>query len=253
MKILSLGWGVQSFTILAMSSLGELDKIDFAIHADTTYESLLTYQFINKWKGWVEEKGIKVVTVKNPISDLPNKLNGGYNQLFIPAYTLSNAGKSGSLLRTCTGRWKIAPMRKYLSQFKKEGIEQWMGISMDEYQRMKHSDVKYITNRYPLIEKKMTRDDCTNWLLEHNLEVPPKSSCTFCPYHSVKEWQNVISNKEDFESAVGMDRAIRNKRNGYQTFLSPARKPLDQIDFRTEEEKGQMNLWDNECAGICGI
>ena len=33
MKIISLGWGVQSFTLAAMVALGELEPVDFAIHA----------------------------------------------------------------------------------------------------------------------------------------------------------------------------------------------------------------------------
>ena len=37
---LSLGWGVQSWTIAAMAALGELPPIDLAIHADTGHEAL---------------------------------------------------------------------------------------------------------------------------------------------------------------------------------------------------------------------
>ena len=37
---LSLGWGVQSWTIAAMAALEELPPIDLAIHADTGHEAL---------------------------------------------------------------------------------------------------------------------------------------------------------------------------------------------------------------------
>ena len=46
------GWGVQSWTILAMVALGELGPIDAAIHADTRHESRLTYEFAARW-GWI--------------------------------------------------------------------------------------------------------------------------------------------------------------------------------------------------------
>ena len=49
MKAISLGWGVQSFTLAAMSALGELEPVDVAIHADTTHESKLTYEFAARW------------------------------------------------------------------------------------------------------------------------------------------------------------------------------------------------------------
>lgn len=63
LKILSLGWGVQSFTLAAMAALGEIEKPDFAIHADTMHESILTYQFAARWIGWLAERGVQVVTV----------------------------------------------------------------------------------------------------------------------------------------------------------------------------------------------
>ncbi len=51
MNIISLGWGVQSFTLAAMSALGDLPRIDAAVHADTTHESILTYEFASRWTG----------------------------------------------------------------------------------------------------------------------------------------------------------------------------------------------------------
>jgi hypothetical protein len=35
LKYLSLGWGVQSFTLATMIALEELPPVEFAIHADT--------------------------------------------------------------------------------------------------------------------------------------------------------------------------------------------------------------------------
>jgi hypothetical protein len=30
-------------------------------------------------------------------------------------------------------------------------------------------------------------------------------------------------------------------------------KPLDEVDFRTSFEKGQDDLFGNECEGMCGV
>jgi uncharacterized protein YbdZ (MbtH family) len=132
-------------------------------------------------------------------------------------------------------------------------IEQWLGISLDEFQRMKDSDVKYITNRWPLIERRMTRADCITWLDKNGLEVPPKSACTFCPFHSTAEWRRIKATPEDWAEAVQVDNAIRKARPPYDLFVHPSRKPLEDVDLRTQEEKGQMSLWDQECSGICGV
>ena len=47
--VLSLGWGVQSFTLAAMAALGEIVKPDVCIHADTTHEFSGTYKFAKEW------------------------------------------------------------------------------------------------------------------------------------------------------------------------------------------------------------
>lgn len=37
-RIVSLGWGVQSWTIAAMMALDDLPRAEFLVHADTTWE-----------------------------------------------------------------------------------------------------------------------------------------------------------------------------------------------------------------------
>lgn len=252
MKIISLGWGVQSFTLAAMSALGELEPVDFAIHADTTHESILTYRFAEKLTPWLVEHGVKVVTVKNDKREFMYKVQSGF-AVSLPAFTYGPSG-DGQIRRQCTSDWKIAPMRRWMQANRNgEQIEQWLGISLDEFQRMKDSDVRYITNRWPLIERHMTRADCVKWLEAHGLEVPPKSACTFCPYHNTAEWRRIKAEPEDWNNAVEVDRAIRKARPPYDLFVHPSRKPLEDVDLRTEQEKGQLSLWDAECSGICGV
>ena len=63
LKVISLGWGVQSWVLAAMSALGELPKVDYAIHSDTQWEYEGTYKFAKEWTPWLEERGVKVATV----------------------------------------------------------------------------------------------------------------------------------------------------------------------------------------------
>lgn len=242
----------------AMVALGELEPVDFAIHADTLHERQLTYDFIRRWGPWFEEHQLQVFTVSNPkraAAVMTNKTD-------IPAFTRNIQGSLGQLRRECTHAWKILPMRRAIRKYlKSQGIdnpkpgtvEQWIGISLDEYQRMKDSDVKYIVNRWPLIEKRMTRHDCEKWLISHGLEVPPKSACTFCPYHNTAEWHRIMANDKDRIEAIAIDRLIRKTRPPFDLFVHSARKPLEEVDLRTQEERGQLNLWDQECSGVCGV
>lgn len=253
MKVISLGWGVQSFTLAAMSALGELGPVDAAIHADTEYESSGTYSFAEKWTGWLEDHGVKVVTVQ----DTKDKLLHSDGSVMIPAFTFGSKG-DGQLRRQCTGRWKIQPMRRWLQSNRSgQPVEQWIGISLDEQHRAKTSEVKYVTNRWPLLEINMTRQDCKHWLEDHGLEIPPKSSCVFCPYHNQAAWQGL--SPSDLSKAIAYDRIIRDRRPPYPLFVHPARIPLSEVDLRTAKERGQLELpweWEmvDDCPlGVCGV
>lgn len=254
MRVISLGWGVQSFTLAAMAALGEIEPVDYAIHADTGFESVLTYDFAERWWMWLRDRGVMVVTVNEPNARII--INRGGGKIYIPAFTESNKGAGGMLRRQCTQHWKIAPIRRFIqSQRKGQPVDMLLGISTDEWQRMKDSDVKYIRNVYPLIEKKMSRLDCVNWIKTHGLEVPAKSACYFCPFHSTSEW-NRVKQTSDWKLVTAVDEQIRYARPselGLRLYLHPSLKPIDEVDFRSAEEKGQMTLWDAECSGICGV
>ena len=53
--------------------------------------------------------------------------------------------------------------------------------------------------------------------------------------------------------AVDVDAAIRSRRLPGQLFLHRDRVPLDQVDLRTQEDRGQLAMWDEECFGVCGV
>jgi hypothetical protein len=153
-------------------------------------------------------------------------------------------------------------MRRYISkELKRLGlkktpgiVEQWIGISLDEMTRMKRSDVKYITNRWPLVEMKMTRHDCERWLRSHGLEVPVRSACVFCPYHDKKEWRSIKdAGNGDWDKATAIDELIRKARPPYDLYLTNQRVPLVDADFTTPEDHGQLSLWNDECDGVCGL
>jgi hypothetical protein len=38
-----------------------------------------------------------------------------------------------------------------------------------------------------------------------------------------------------------------------EEYMHAARIPLDEVDLSTPEERGQSNLFENECEGMCGV
>ena len=98
----------------------------------------------------------------------------------------------------------------------------------------------------------MTRQNCLKWMEERRYPKPPKSSCIGCPFHSDDQWRALSA--EEFANAVEVDLAIRNQpKMKFQQFMHRSMKPLSQVDFSTAEERGQLNLFLNECEGMCGV
>lgn len=139
-------------------------------------------------------------------------------------------------------------------------VIQWIGISTDEASRMKESKLGYIKNIWPLIEGEISRKQCLEWFTLNNLPKPPRSACVFCPYHSDKEWLRLKTEEPDeFERAVRFEREYQRlkvqtvSKKGFFPYLHDSRTPLDQVDFRTEQQRGQEMLFNNECEGMCGV
>jgi len=252
LTVLSLGWGVQSFTLAAMSALGDLPRLDYAIHADTTHERTATYEFARRWTPWLEQHGIPVLTV--PPDDGGRVLR--WHGVALPAYTVTERG-NGMIGRQCTNHWKVYPtfaaIRQLLGpRWRQKRVDMWVGISWDEAHRMKPSGRRYINRCWPLAARYITRAQCVAWLEWHGIEVPQKSSCVFCPFQSNREWQQLPP--DDWGKAVAVDHAIRDALLPGRLFLHPARIPLEAVDLRSEAERnGQLSLWQNECEGHCGV
>jgi hypothetical protein len=276
-NVISLGAGVQSSAMALMASRGELlgIEVDFAIFADTQDESRKVYD----WLDWLEKQlSFPVYRVtKGKLSDSALKMRATkdgrkFSRTNIPFYTLSQDGSKGIIPhRPCTSDYKIQPILKELRKRcgikrgqKTPTVTSLIGISYDEMQRMKDSRDAWVVNRWPLVEMKLRRQDCINWMVKNGYPEPPRSSCVYCPFHSNKEWRRLqIEEPDEFQKAVDFEKALQlakaNSDNFSSTpFLHNSRIPLDQIDFRTRAEKdidnGQGLLdFQDECDGMCGV
>lgn len=249
MNIISLGAGVQSTTLLLMAMHGQVEPMpDAAIFADTGWEPKAVYEHL-AWLESVSTIPIHRVSGGNIREDA---LNGGGRFATMPVFV---SGSGGMLRRQCTKEYKIRPIQKKVRELAGKRITTlWLGISVDEAIRMKESRVKYITHRYPLaMERRMTRQDCLRWLERHGYARPPRSACIGCPYRRNAEWRALAP--DEFADAVAFDHAVRNAlpRIRGQVFLHSSLQPLDMVDLRSEQERGQMDLWGNECEGMCGV
>ena len=254
---ISLGWGIQSWTIAAMVALGELPMVDAAIHADTTHEKESTYAFAKEWTPWLIEHGVNVVTVTASNTDPIEMYSTGNVSVSIPAYLRDDDSNSrtGQINRNCTQAWKIQPIRKYLKKnaSKHRPAELWLGITLDEWSRAKDSNVNFVVHKFPLLDMSMTRKACIRWLESKNLPVPDKSSCVFCPYMDNASWLE-MPNKSmaDYNKAVAIDEAVRNAKPPKKLFIHRNAKPLESVIAEQKDDDIPSTVLNEECdAGHC--
>lgn len=168
------------------------------------------------------------------------------------------ADKTAMLRRQCTNEYKLRPIRGFIrKQFVDRklllAVRLWIGISCDEAHRMRDSSVLYIQNEYPLIDRRMRRSDCLNWLKAHGYPQPPKSSCIGCPFHDDHYWHRLRENSPaEFAEAVEFDKSCRTlPRIKGEVFLHRSLRPLD-----VAIQGGQIEMSDmfgEECEGMCGV
>jgi len=284
LRVLSLGAGVQSTTLALMSATGDLPPLDRAIFADTGSEPHHVYAHL----AWLMEAGrlpFPVDIVKAPGLSLGEEIfaaaspdsatrptRGSFARA--PFYIRDDrTGNKGMVKRQCTGDYKVDPIYRHLRTLlgigprsrwpQRRAVEMWMGISMDEISRMRDSRFPMtIANLYPLIDLGFTRVACLDWLEARGYPLPPKSACTFCPYRSDRQFRDLKDNDpEGWAEAVRVDEAIRTGLRDAarktplqgQMFVHRSLVPLAEVDLSSAEERGQPNLFNNECEGMCGV
>jgi len=274
---ISLGAGVQSSTMALMAAKGELpgsDRVQGCIFADTQDEPQSVYD----WLDWLEKQlpwpVYKVTAGKlseKALAMRSTKDGRKYTSCDIPVFTLANNGTIGKIMnRSCTREFKIWPILKYLRKLAKVKrgtkspiVIQWIGISLDEMQRMKASRDPWAKCEWPLVTARMTRRHCLEWMQSNGYPQPPRSSCVFCPFHRDSEWRRLQTDEpEAFQAAVKFERELQKAKGNSESFhstpfLHKSCKPLETIDFRSDIERGQNLLfddnWNDECEGMCGV
>ena len=182
----------------------------------------------------------------------------------MPLYT---AGGRGMGRRQCTREYKIEPIEREIRRLlgvgkgkrvpKDVAVEQWIGISTDELERLKQNPHRWAHNRWPLIEARMSRADCRVWFeREYPGVCLVKSACTSCPFRDNAMWRNLRdSHPLDFEDACQFDEAIRHNGSTLrgmreQQFVHRSGVPLRAADL---EDNAIGDLFRGECDGMCGV
>ncbi len=259
LHILSLGAGVQSTVMALMAARGEITPMpDAAIFADTGWEPKAVYEHL-WWLCSVLPFPVHVVSKGNIQTDLIASMSSAKKFASIPYFTADG----GMGRRQCTKEYKLYPIRDKAKELlgwppgkriPKGTIRMWIGISTDEATRVKPSSVGYIENIWPLIDAGMSRHSCLEWFSErYPARVLAKSACIGCPYHNDALWRDMkLNDPESFADAVETDAGMRQGMRQAE-YMHRSLKPLGEVDFRNLEDHGQLNMFNNECEGMCGV
>lgn len=238
MKIFSYGGGVQSTAVLCLTAQSKLqyDHFIFA-NVGNDSENPATLEYIEQYaKPFAQAHGLSFIEVQkvNRAGDtqtLKQRIMTTPRSVPIPAWLPSGAFGN----RICTSDFKIKVIARWLKQngaTKDNPATVGIGISTDEWMRARSdSGIAWEVLEYPLLDLRLSRNDCRKIIEQAGLPIPPKSSCYFCPFHTKREWERLKREEPElFEKAVEIDRHIRVKRDELGKdgmYLHSSRHPLD--------------------------
>lgn len=201
-QFLSYGGGTQSTAMLLMCLEGELERPDYVVFADTGSEMPHTYEVVEIMKERCKEAGLEFVTVKakKPLDE---------------AY-FAKGGLPVIGIRSCTSKWKIEPINRFMRSIVGMGRRKilaisWIGITTEERRRATPSTNQWTSRRYPLLEKHMSRDDCIYYCEKRGITVK-KSGCFLCPYQHAQQWAKLKREHPDlFARSLELEKKARAK------------------------------------------
>lgn len=241
LRTFSYGGGVQSTAALVLAAQGEIDYPTFLFcNVGDDSEHPATLEYVNTIaKPYAAAHGIGLIELRHIRKDGTEETL--YKKLTRPGSRSSGIpirleGSGAPSNRSCTSQFKIRRIAIWQRQHGATGADPavtGLGISLDEYHRARtDSGIPTQVLEYPLIDRRLTRQDCMNIISRAGLAVPPKSSCWFCPFHRIPAWQKLKRETPDlFDRAVALERVLseRSDRLGHgKLFMARKLIPLDQ-------------------------
>ncbi|NDC18730.1 MAG: phosphoadenosine phosphosulfate reductase [Microbacteriaceae bacterium] len=264
-RFISYGGGVQSTALIVLAVQGRIPKVDAALFCNTGDDSEhpATLRFVREvMMPYASSHGL-------PIHEIQRVTKGKSQTLWdrmmnherdslsepIPVY----GWKGAPMSRACTVDHKILVLKRWIKQnCVTLPAQTLVGISVDEIERAKLGESDYEIRTYPLLDLGMTRADCAAVIREAGLPVPPKSSCFFCPFHSLLTWSELRRDEPElFEKAAQLEDVLiqrRLNRNQPPVHLTRKQLPLREAIpiaqdslFHSDEMEGQCD------GGVCFV
>lgn len=241
--ILSFGAGVNTVALMVLL-IRNNEPLDEVIFADTGGETPGTYESVDVARKYLKGLGIpfRVVRSRPKETDL---YGTALRRRVIPSVQW----------RWCTRDFKVSPIHRYYRTLGRH-INQYVGIAYDEVHRMKDSRDSYVTNLYPLIDERLTRQDCIDVITDEGLPIPEKSGCYFCPFNSTERWRQLLEFHPGlFEKAITLEE--NSKHFPRQRLTDQVFRERDQVTLREYRERLKLGAVVEQipegmaCGGEC--
>ena len=269
LRFFSYGGGVQSTAALVLAARGEIDFPTFVMaNVGDDSEDPATLDYLNDHAiPFADQNGIELVVLskmrKGEVETLYGKLTRpGSKSTSIP-YRSKPDGPPMS--RSCTVEFKMRVLGK---EARRRGATEenpaivGIGFSLDEITRATTRKAQpWERLVYPLIGLgeetglKLRRNDCMKIIADAGLPVPPKSSCYFCPFHSLPAWADLARDRPElFEKAADLETHLRDRSLANGTgpvFLTRLGIPLRRA-VQTDQDTLPADPFDGMCdTGYC--
>lgn len=250
LRVFSYGGGVQSTAALVLAARGEIDFPVFLfsnVGDDSEHPKTIAYVH-DVAMPYAAEHGLELAELhrRNRAGEIETlwgrAMKEGSRSIPLPV-RMSN-GAPGN--RSCTADHKI---RVVAAELKRRGATPdnpatvGVGISTDELERVsnrRESPIERVV--YPLIDLGISRDRCAAIIRDAGLEVPPKSSCFFCPFHRPATWQQMAREEPElFEKSVLLERTLTERRRSLPC-LGEGSKPEEA--FRRRYVEASLEEWE---------
>lgn len=185
-RYLSFGGGVDSTALLLLlTDRGENFETMFVNHGGDYPE---TYSYVK----YLRDVGFEINEITPDIEGSNTIYDYSMKKCILPSWRF----------RWCTDKFKIRPINSYV----KTPCIMYIGFDYGESKRVVDNKLDQIANIFPLVDAKMDRNDCIDFIKDHGLELPKKSGCWFCPFmHKLEVRELFLNHRELYDKALRME------------------------------------------------
>ncbi|MFA4826495.1 MAG: hypothetical protein WC593_15195 [Methanoregula sp.] len=219
---LSFGGGVNSVAMMLL-------LIDEGVEFEAVYVWMPDWPETHEYLMMLESKGYPITVI------FPSETCKGEKVSNLYEYAWKLKMFPRRMMRWCTAKFKVKPLHAY---FQKPCFVM-LGIDADESHRARLATDSGVENRWPLIERGITRQGCIEIIKAHRLPIPHRSGCFICPFQRVAQVKEMRRKHPDmFCKLVALEeRNIKELKKGpYYSLGKPFREIVNEPDSFLFEE-----------------